>query len=229
MRLTRALAQKVANYDDPTSLGSRLRRRRAEDLIAMIDAEHARRGAVRIIDVGGTRRYWNILPADYLEARAVEITLVNPAPPAEVAEERGFCYQAGDGRDLSGFADQSFQIAHSNSVVEHVGDWQSMLRFAREVSRVASRYFVQTPSYWFPIEPHAMAPFFHWLPKPLRVQLVRNVALGHWPRAATVDEAVSTVESARLLTRGMMQALFPDAAISTERLLLWPKSYVALR
>ena len=72
-----------------------------------------------------------------------------------------------------------------------------------------------------------MTPLFHWLPKPMRVWLVRHFHLGNWPRVKTVDEAVSRVESARLLNKAMMKALFSDCTIVTERMLLLPKSIVA--
>ncbi|MEM4408947.1 MAG: hypothetical protein QXI19_09415 [Candidatus Caldarchaeum sp.] len=103
-----------------------------------------------------------------------------------------------------------------------------MERFAKEVSRLAECYFVQTPSFWLPVEPHCMTPFFHWLPLSLRVWLVGRFALGHWGRGKTREEAWEIVHSARLLRKSQMQALFPDARIYTEWA-LFPKSYIAIR
>jgi hypothetical protein len=74
-----------------------------------------------------------------------------------------------------------------------------------------------------------MTPFFHWLPKPMRVWLVSRFHLGHWKKAESVDQAVRAVESARLLTRPMLQELFKDGRIVTERFCLLPKSLIALR
>ena len=104
-----------------------------------------------------------------------------------------------------------------------------MLQFAHEVDRIAESYFVQTPNYRFPIEPHFMAPFFHWLPKPMRVWLVMKFQLGLWRKADNISAAVNMVESARLLNRGMLRDLFKDANIETERLMGLPKSYIAIR
>jgi hypothetical protein len=104
-----------------------------------------------------------------------------------------------------------------------------MRQFSREVSRVADKYFVQTPNYWFPIEPHFMTLFFHWLPKPLRVWAMLKFSLGSEERRTTVDSAVRAVENARLLDKRMFGALFPDARIQIERVLLLPKSLIAIR
>ena len=62
-----------------------------------------------------------------------------------------FSFVEGDGRNLSNFGDKTFDIAHSNSVLEHVGNWEDMHRFAGEIARVGRKYFVQTPSFWFPV------------------------------------------------------------------------------
>jgi hypothetical protein len=127
------------------------------------------------------------------------------------------------------YASNAFDITHSNSVVEHVGDWARQVAFAKEVSRVSRGYFVQTPNFWFPLEPHCMTFFFHWLPKPTRVWLMMHFTLGHWKKAVSVDDAVRKVDSARLLNRAMFRTLFPDAELTTERLLGLPKSLMAIR
>jgi hypothetical protein len=227
MSLTRSIALAITDYDDPRSFGSRMRARRVAPLKAMIESVFALHGHVDIIDIGGNEKYWNILGPDYLHAHAVKLTIVNPAS-FELSPDNGpFTFQIGDGCDLSGIETRAFHIAHSNSVIEHVGDWARMKRFAAEMRRVSERQFVQTPNFWFPMEPHCMTPLFHWLPKPMRVWLVQHFQLGHWPRATTVDEAVDTVESARLINKPMMRSLFSNCTIVTERMLLLPKSIIA--
>jgi hypothetical protein len=64
-----------------------------------------------------------------------------------------------------------------------------MVAFAREVRRLAPSYFVQTPNFWFPMEPHWMVPAFHWLPAPVRVQMFMRFDLGHARRTDTVGAA----------------------------------------
>ena len=104
-----------------------------------------------------------------------------------------------------------------------------MLQFANEISRIAEFYFVQTPNFWFPLEPHCMTPFFHWLPKPIRVWMVLHFQLGHWEKANSISEAVRSVEGARLVDKNMFQELFNDGSVLTERLFLLPKSFIAIR
>jgi hypothetical protein len=229
MSLSSELAKKFSNYGSQQSVGSKLRAKRIGPLLKMIEAAFNEKRSVSIIDVGGTEEYWGIISRQYLIDRDVNITIVN-LPGTTISEDHGpFKFVEGDACNLVEFDDMSFDIAHSNSVVEHVGDWARMVRFAEEISRVSRNYFVQTPNYWFPIEPHCMTPFFHWLPEPIRVWLVLRFQLGHWNRAGSTTEAVTTVQSARLMNKSMFQALFKDAVVSTERFLLLSKSLIAIR
>jgi hypothetical protein len=69
-----------------------------------------------------------------------------------------------DGRELP-FVDGQFDLGFSNAVVEHVaGGRDGQRRFVAELCRVAERVFVTTPNRLFPIDPHSLLPFVHWLP-----------------------------------------------------------------
>ena len=228
MSVVKKLAKWFSNYNNPTSLGSRLRARRIAPFVNMVKDVYHAKGKVTILDVGGTRAYWKILPAQFFEDYKVTITMVNLPGSTRISDEKHFHFIEGDGCDLR-FPDNSFDITHSNSVIEHVGDWKRMVAFAHEIRRVAPKYFVQTPNFWFPLEPHCWFPFFHWLPKPIRAWLVLHFSLGHWRKASSVDEGVRIVESARLLSKSMFQELFPDARIITERFLGLPKSFIAIK
>lgn len=126
----------------------------------------------------------------------------------------------GDARALP-FADREFAVVFSNSVIEHVGGWDDQVRFADEVRRVGSRYFVQTPNRWFPIEPHYQLPFIQFLPHRLVVALRSRFQLGHVPRDGSL--------SIRLLDARALRTLFPDAEIHRERILGVTKSLMAVR
>lgn len=134
----------------------------------------------------------------------------------------------GDGCELP-FDDKSFDIVHSNSVIEHVGDWSRVRSFAHETRRVGKRYYVQTPNFWFPVEPHYSALFVHWLPEPVRARMLMNSDRGFLPKAEDVSSAVEQVQSARLLDRTMFRHLFPDAVLLDEKLMGLTKSLIAAR
>src|SRR5262245_51092863 len=69
-----------------------------------------------------------------------------------------------DGRELP-FADGQFDLGFSNAVLEHVaGGRDEQRRFLSELCRVAGRVFVTTPNRFFPVDPHSLLPFVHWLP-----------------------------------------------------------------
>lgn len=67
-----------------------------------------------------------------------------------------------DGRALP-FADDEFDVAYSNAVIEHVGSYEDQLAFLRELHRVARRGFLTTPNRRFPIEVHTRIPLLHVL------------------------------------------------------------------
>lgn len=223
------LAESFENYDDPSSLGTKMRVKRFSAFRQLVQSVYEERGSVRVLDIGGTQRYWrHLIDTPTLKSLNCTITIVNINQDLAEPTEPQFHLKRADGTQLP-FEDGAFDIVHSNSVIEHVGDWVNMKRFAAEARRLGKHYFIQTPHFWFPYEPHFLCPIFHWLPKPVRVNLVMRFSLGPAGRIADVSEAVEYVDSARLLNRRMYKALFPDAEISTERFLLMPKSMVAMR
>jgi hypothetical protein len=133
-----------------------------------------------------------------------------------------------DACDLSGIVDNEFHVVHSNSVIEHVGGRDRMKLFAAEVRRVAPRHFVQTPNYWFPVEPHTMLPFVHWLPHHLQISLVQRFKLGHWPRLHDRAEADKFLRENALLSKREFGELFPESSIRVERFFGLPKSLLAI-
>jgi SAM-dependent methyltransferase len=111
------------------------------------------------------------------------------------------------------FADGKFDLAYCSSVIEHVPPLRRAA-FATELRRVARGWFVQTPAWSFPIEPHALLPLAHWLPPRLRRPYWRLGAAGNW-------------EEIELLRRAELQALFGPAL--PERIGPLVKSWVCVR
>jgi hypothetical protein len=60
------------------------------------------------------------------------------------------------------FADQQFDIATSNAVLEHVGSPAHQETFVHELIRVARKVFVSVPNRYFPVEHHTAIPFLHY-------------------------------------------------------------------
>ncbi len=206
-----------------------MRRRRLGPLVDLIEECHRNKGSVSIIDIGGTSIFWKVIPESLLERCKVTVLIVN-LPGVEESRKVGcYTYEDSDGCDLGRYKDRQFDIAFSNSVIEHVGDWRRMKQFAGEARRVAGSYFIQTPNFWFPMEPHCVTPLFHWLPFATRVWLLLHFDLGYWRGRRSVDSAVATAESAKLLNSKMMKELFPEASIVKERLFGLTKSLIALR
>jgi SAM-dependent methyltransferase len=112
------------------------------------------------------------------------------------------------------FADGEFDLAYSNSVVEHLPP-ATREAFAAELRRVARGWWVQTPAYSFPVEPHALLPFAHWLPVGLRRRYWRLGVAGEW-------------EDISLLRRGELAGLFGEP-IAAERIGPLTKSWIAVR
>ncbi len=119
-----------------------------------------------------------------------------------------------DATDRLPFEDGAFDLAYSSSVVEHVAP-ERRAAFAREVRRVAKGFWVQTPAFSFPVEPHALLPFAHWLPVELRRRYWRLGVAGEWEEIA-------------LLRRGELAALFPGARVVAERVGPVAKSWIAV-
>jgi len=179
----------------------------------------------RVLDIGGTLDNWQLVP---VEPRLVLLNM--PRAKAEMAG--GARWVLGDGRALP-FRDGAFDVVFSNSVIEHVGGAASQQSFAREVSRVGRRYWVQTPNRWFPIEQHLMTPLVHWLPKSWQRAVVRHGTVWGALTHATVDRRDFYVEhflrDIRLLGCREVRLLFPDASVIRERFLGITKSLIAVR
>lgn len=213
------------SYQNPVSLVNRMRARRMNQLRAHFFPHGDTAHPVRILDIGGTVSFWKRIGG--LPIATHHIMLLNlhqerldPTLPNVEA-------MTGNALALP-FEDQSFDVVFSNSVIEHVGSTENQYRMAKEVMRVGKRFVVQTPSLWFPLEPHARLPFFQFLPRWLRAFLIYTFNINYFPRGKTCRDCLAVSDSTILLTRRKVGALFPGAVIVTERLWGIPKSYIAI-
>lgn len=209
------------------SIEFRFRSRRFAYIASIIEEALAVQPSIRILDVGGTEDYWRI--GRELLARhrdRISITLVNTEAQS-VTDTGLFQTLCADACEPDFLAGERYDLVHSNSVIEHVGDAARMAAFAANIQRLGRRYYVQTPNYWFPLEPHFRVVGFQWLPIAVRAGLMRRFNLGFFPRAKTDAEALSNVVEIRLLTARQMKNLFPRAEQRIERVAGLPKSIMA--
>ena len=191
--------------------------------LALFYREFGVRGETRVLDVGGGLAFWEMARRQGLAVP--NVTVVNlSSPPPELP--RGLTWVVGDACSLP-FADRSFDVAFSNSVVEHLGGAGKQAEFAWEIQRVARGYFVQTPHRSFPVEPHLMTPFLHWLPLAVRRLLLRNFTVWGLITRPSPAECASYLLNVRLFNRRELEALLPASDVRVERFLLWPKSLLA--
>jgi SAM-dependent methyltransferase len=118
-----------------------------------------------------------------------------------------------DASDELPFAEGEFDLVYCSSVIEHVPP-ERRQRFAGELRRVGRGWYVQTPAFSFPLEPHALLPAAHWLPVPLRKRYWRFGAAGDW-------------EEISLLRRAELERLFGPAL--AERVGPLVKSWVCVQ
>lgn len=174
-----------------------------------------------VIDLGGREVMWQTVPW------TPRVTIVNPEPVVLTSDR--FEYLAGDARSLN-FADGAFDLAFSNSTIEHVGSLEDQRKFAHEMMRVGRRVYCQTPNRWFPVEFHFLGLFVHWLPRNWFTYFVhRYGTLRGILSKPTHAQSRELRGSIRLLSRRELAELFPGCEIRTERALGMAKSFVAWR
>jgi hypothetical protein len=174
----------------------------------------------RIADIGGLPGNWRYLRCD------AQVVLVNLEFAPE-RDERFVCVIA-DGRRLP-FRSDAFDVAYSNSVIEHVGGPGEQEAFAEEIKRIGKGYFVQTPNRWFVIEPHLLAPFIHFLPRSLQRRVARWFTIWGLVQRPSQQEIDRFLAGIHLLGVREMSHLFPGARLIRERILGFTKSFVAVR
>jgi SAM-dependent methyltransferase len=180
-------------------LAAHARKRRHERFFALTHLQPR----ARILDVGCGRLGLRALEPD-LDITGLDIAACPDYP--------GPFVQADAAEGLP-FADNEFDLVYCSSVIEHVARARREA-FAAELRRGGRGCFVQTPAWSFPIEPHALLPFAHWLPTALRRPYWRLGIAGEW-------------EEIDLLRRGELERLFGPA--QPERLGPLVKSWVCVR
>lgn len=219
------LLPSVFAYANPDSFVNRVRLRRAALLRDCIARTPVAGRPVRILDIGGTHAFWR--NAGLPDPARVHVTLLNIEREELPGDAAGFVSVRGDAMQLD-YRPGDFDLIFSNSVIEHMGSREGQRRMAAEVRRVAPRYVVQTPAFWFPFEPHSHIPCFQFLPHWFRAVLIRHFRINYFPAGQTYAECRRVSRTTLMLTERQMRELFPGAQMHKERLAGLVKSYTAI-
>jgi hypothetical protein len=92
--------------------------------------------------------------------------------------------------------------------------------------RVGKRIYCQTPNMWFPVEPHLIAVFIHWLPFRMVRKLVRFASIWGWVAKPDQEKIDSFLKSTRLLNQHEVIDLFPNCVLRRERVFGLTKSFI---
>ena len=207
----RSLLLRFVDIEKDNSFINRLRAKRISIFKRLISCISK---PILILDVGGEVIFWDI--HEFNSNDDLKITILN-IKKFEV-HHSNIKSVIGDARDMYQYQDKEFDVVFSNSVIEHVGTYKDQMQMAKEVSRIGKRFFIQTPNFYFPIEPHFLFPFFQFLPLRLRVFLVQHFDLGNYNKIPNKKRAYKIVTSIRLLKEQELKELFPSASILKEKM-----------
>jgi hypothetical protein len=213
------------------SLAAWARRRRHEHLVERFP----NLADMRVIDLGGELHTWLDLPVRPREVVLLNVPWQAQAQQAEIEHIEAGAWIRAIGGDAcepppSVLADR-FDLAYSNSVIEHVGGHARREAFARSVRMLADHHWVQTPNRWFPVEPHWVFPGFQFLPVGARLAVSRTWPIGSFAhaRGGSPRQSMADVLEIELLSPAQMRFYFPDSELLAERIGPLRKSLIAVR
>ena len=178
---------------------------------------------VTILDVGGTTDFWE--QRGWAGHPGFRITTVNLFP--EEQKHENVTSVVGDATKLA-FSEGSVDVVFSNSVIEHLRTFENQRLMAAEIKRVGKAFWVQTPNFWFPMEPHFLVPGWQWMPFDVRVAILRKHRCGWMGPSPDKEQARELVSEVRLLRRKELATLFPSATLIPERFHGFVKSWTAI-
>jgi hypothetical protein len=222
----KSLVKYFINYEEEKGLAFRFRQKRSLLFKKFIADNFDKDTPIRIIDLGGTEVFWQSIGLDFMRENKITVDILN-VDYVPVQNTEFFRSFAGDACTFQ--SEELYDVCFSNSVIEHVGGIERIISFSETSRKIARTYFIQTPNFYFPIEPHFLFPGFHWLPAWVRVKLISWFSIGHFPKAKDHLEAIRIIESCNLLTPRVFSSLYFDAEIKREIVLGMSKSLIAIR
>lgn len=204
-----------------------MRKRRFVHVNNLIKSIIAAEGFCNILDIGGSEYYWED-NMDFLSlfSDAITITVANlDAQEVDFKDTKLFTFKQGNACDESLY-EGKYNLIHSNSLIEHVG-MENMQKLSDLIRRRNIPYYVQTPNYWFPVEPHFRFIGFQWLPVSWRARILAKRRMG-LRVANSLEDALKSVNSINLLKRSQISKYFPDAQIFNEKVGPFTKSFMVI-
>ena len=117
-----------------------------------------------------------------LAGGATQVTGLDPEPWAQwplLMQEHPNLRLIQGGYDSHPLEAGSFDVVICNQVYEHVPDPLRLIRFIYEVLRPGGIVYFAGPNLLFPIEPHSLWPFMHWLPRRFAIGVMRACGSQH--------------------------------------------------
>lgn len=188
------------------------RRKKVEEFFLLMDPIKSD----TLLDVGGGtgrdfREIWNYFK------KIIIVDINEKAMEAMRREVKHAETKVGDACNLS-LDDKSVDYVFSNALIEHIPKERRCL-FASEVKRVAKKgYFIATPNYYFPYEPHYKMLFWQYLPEGIKEELKKHFAIGWYGKGK--------YERIDLLSAKELRKLFPKAKVKELRITIWPETLI---
>lgn len=209
-----------ANQTNVNSVSDKSRRKRLEffsEFCSKLDKP------VKIIDLGGSDYHWR--NSGFKNNSDYHITIVN-TESQNLRELRNVSFIKMDIKNLMFFDDKEYDVVYSNSLIEHIADQDDRKKLAAEIVRIGKHYFIQTPNYFFPVEPHFLFPFFQFFPEIMRTKLIMKFNLGWFEKQTDESEAKAMAVSIKLFKKEELKKLFPEGNIYSEKYLMLNKSFI---
>jgi len=203
--------------ENKNSLGNQFREKRFSFFLKKFNKMQK---PISILDVGGKINFWE--NRGLAGNNDYKITVLNIEK--EKSNYSNINCLIGDATNLNQFKNKSFDIVHSNSVIEHLYNFENQKKMASVFMRVGQKYIVQTPNKYFFIEPHYLLPFFNIVPEKLKYLILTKTKLSRlkkWDK----NFAKQYIKEIRLLSEKEMKTLFPKSKIYFEKFLGMNKSF----
>jgi hypothetical protein len=191
-------------------------------------------GRMRLIDLGGTVRFWESW--GLAKQPLLDVTLVNnhdrdkqyANDPVSLPNLHRL---NADVLTLTAADFSKYDVIFSNSLIEHLPGRDLQRKLAQAIIDSGRPYFLQTPNKRSPLDPHfprPYVPFFAAYPRALQARLLSWSALGSGSASPSYDAALTRLQNYFPLTARDVRQLFPRARIVMERPLGVPMSIIAM-